>query len=320
MALGQDEPVLDLRSIVEDDNYEQGLLGIAADDDEWFVYYTDLADDAVVAAYPRQGGAARTILRVAQPDVMHNGGQLAFGPDGYLFIGVGDGGPAHDPDQTGQDPSDLLGSILRIDVAGFGDFYAVPPDNPFVATEGYAPEVWAYGLRNPWRFSFDRATGDMYIADVGDGWWEEINRIPAGRQGGMNFGWSMYEGAACYAPTPSGEPGARPCDHTGITDPIAAYKRQGCAAIIGGWVYRGNRFPELQGQYLSGDFCRGEIRTLDVRSNGELRVVLKTDLPITSLAEDSEGELYVLDFAGAIHRIHHLGLFDRISRALGSSA
>ena len=255
-------PVLDITDRVRFGG-EQGLLSMAfhpayASNGHFFVNYTDVNGHTVIERYTLPAGAsvaqrssARRILFIEQPFDNHNGGQLAFGPDGMLYIGMGDGGAGNDPLNAGQDPSTLLGKMLRIDVDA-GDPYAVPASNPFVGRAGYRPEIWALGLRNPWRFSIDVASGAVFIADVGQGGWEEVNAAPW-NAAGLNYGWRLMEGSSCYIP--------RPCDPTGLTLPVVAYDHtQGCS-IIGGYVYRGARIPELVGHYVYADHCRQWIRS-----------------------------------------------------------
>lgn len=307
------EPFLDLsdRVVVGE---EQGLLGLVFHPDfetngRLFVNYTDLAGDTVVEEYRSTDGqradpgSARQILFIDQPHELHNGGGLAFGPDGYLYIGVGDGGWPEDVVGTGQDTSTLFGTLLRIDVdtADGGQPYGIPPDNPFAGGSGGRPEIWDYGLRNPWRFSFDPATGDLFIADVGQVTYEEIDRHPAGVPGGLNFGWSITEGFGCFE--------AATCDTTGLTPPLLEYGgrrlRTGNCAIIGGPVIRGGVIPELEGRLLFGDFCSGRIWTLLIDAPGTVpEEQLDTDLVFTSFGVDDDGVPYVADYGGgALYRI-----------------
>src|SRR6476661_1231924 len=243
---------------------EQGLLGLAFDPDyastgRFVVHYTDTNGDThlsqfTVSSDPDVADPAseQIILTADQPYNNHNGGQVLFGPDGLLYLGLGDGGSEGDPQGRGQDLSDLLGSILRLDVRSTSP-YAVPPDNPFVGQAGVQPEVWSYGLRNPWRFSFDRGTGDLYIADVGQEHYEEIDVAPGGANPGkgINYGWNIMEGAHCLS---GGQ-----CDQTGLTLPTFEYGHdQGCS-ITGGYVYRGPAIPALQGVYFYADYCQGWV-------------------------------------------------------------
>ncbi len=291
---------------------EQGLLGLAFDPQyastgRFVVHYTDLQGNTRVSIFhvtadPDVADVAseQVVLTAQQPFENHNGGQIAFGPDGFLYIGLGDGGSGGDPQGRGQDLSDLLGSILRVDVQS-GSSYTVPADNPFVSRAGAAPEVWSYGLRNPWRFSFDRSTGDLYIGDVGQGAWEEIDVAPAadGAGKGVNFGWNLMEGTHCYA--------SNPCTQFGLTPPVLEYgHNQGCS-VTGGYVYRGAAIPDLQGHYLYADFCEGWVRSFRYQ-NG--RASGQADWPslrpgggVPSFGEDAAGELYVLSTNGGVYRI-----------------
>ena len=304
-------PVLDIGDDVVSEGGEQGLLGLAfsTDGNRLYVTYTGTdgrqhLDEYQMGAERPESGSRRELLVIDDFAANHNGGQLAFGPDGFLYWGMGDGGGAGDPDGTGQDPGDLLGSILRIDpdVAPESDDdepYAVPDGNPF-AGGGGAPEVWAFGLRNPWRFSFDRATGDLWIGDVGQGDREEVTFLPAtdglnaGR--GANLGWSLREGDEPF------EGGEEPEGHA---RPIFAYPTGDGCAVTGGYVYRGDRIPQLVGAYLFGDFCQGEVHALVAR-DGELldQRALGLSVPnLTSFGEDPDGELYALSHDGPVYRI-----------------
>ncbi|NOX64115.1 MAG: PQQ-dependent sugar dehydrogenase [Chloroflexi bacterium] len=307
----QDEPFLDISDVVDSAASERGLLSIAFPPDfaksgYFYVNYTarEGDGDTVVARYavsddpnladPQSG---EILLQIDQPEANHNGGQLQFGPDGYLYIGMGDGGSAGDPWDNAENLNTLLGKMLRIDVKE-APGYVVPGDNPFVDRRDARAAIWAYGLRNPWRFSFDRATGDMYIADVGQNKWEEINFEPAGGQGGLHYGWNTLEGNHCFDP-PEG------CDASGKVAPIYEYDHsQGCS-ITGGYVYRGRAYPALEGVYFYGDFCTGNIWGLRRNEQGEWRsaLLLDTEVNIASFGEDEAGELYVLDLGGAIYRV-----------------
>ncbi len=288
--------------------YECGLLGLAfhpqyRENGRFFVNYsTKDGCSTVVAEYRRSPdgtGAAREhkiILAVPQPDTNHNGGMLAFGPDGLLYIGMGDGGGIGDPQNRSQDLHDVLGKMLRIDVDR-GLTYAVPPDNPFTPDLARA-EIYATGLRNPWRFSFDRETGELWLADVGLKGWEEINVITKGG----NYGWSIMEGSSCFK--------KRKCDPTGLIPPLIEYRHEdGRCSITGGYVYRGVGIPALVGMYLFGDYCSGEIFAVRIAKGGQVAGepvrLLKTDARISSFGEDEEGEVYVVDHQG---RIYHLVL------------
>jgi glucose/arabinose dehydrogenase len=304
--LGQ--PFLDISSLVGSRASEQGLLSIAfhpryASNGYFFVNYTDVRGDTVVARYhvssdpnvadPESG---TVLLTIDQPYANHNGGQLHFGPDGYLYIGMGDGGSAGDPQNNGQRLDTLLGKLLRIDVDAASP-YGIPPDNPFRNRSDAKPEIWAYGLRNPWRFSFDRATGDLYMADVGQNAYEEVDFQPAASRGGENYGWNFMEGNHPY-----GGRSRRP----EFTPPVAEYSHaEGGCSVTGGYVYRGTRLPGLTGIYLFGDYCTGLTWTLyrSAPDMWERRLFLRTNLRISSFGEDEAGELYVLDHAGAVYRL-----------------
>lgn len=303
-------PFLDIQGLVSSGG-ERGLLSMAFHPDysqngEFFVDYTDVNGDTRVSRYRASGdpdvadaGSGEVILTVAQPYSNHNGGQLAFGPDGMLYIGLGDGGSGGDPLGNGQDTGTLLGSILRIDVDG-GAPYGIPADNPFLGDAGARDEIWAYGLRNPWRFSFDRQIGDLYIGDVGQGAWEEVDVQPAGNERGANYGWNVMEGAHCY--------NAASCDQTGLVLPVLEYSHgEGCS-ITGGYVYRGSAVPILAGHYLYADYCSGWIRSFryaggEAVDNRDWSNVLEPGTSISSFGEDALGELYVLTLSGDVFRI-----------------
>jgi glucose/arabinose dehydrogenase len=307
-------PFLDI-SGKTDGSGEQGLLGLAfhpayESNGRFFVNYTDLAGDTVIAEYRRsrtradraRPGSERVLLTVDQPFPNHNGGGLAFGPDGMLYIALGDGGSGGDPQGNGQRTDTLLGKILRIDVAGRP--YGIPEGNPFAGRPDSRPEIWDYGLRNPWRISFDRATGAFWIADVGQGEWEEVNREPAGSPGGVNYGWNVKEGRSCY---PTGEEcGATDAVLDDMTDPLAVYSHDHGCSVTGGYVYRGRGFPELQGNYFFGDYCSGTIWAVAAEGPERQRPVelLDTDLSISSFGEDDRGEVYLTDLSsGRLFRL-----------------
>ena len=301
------ELFLDIRDRVNDRGEEEGLLGLAfdpqyADNGHLYVYYSASSPRrSVVSRFSASAdgradpGSERVLLEVAQPFSNHNGGQIAFGPDGYLYIALGDGGSRGDPQGNGQDLGTLLGSILRIDVSAVDSTgaYAVPADNPFVGHSGARPEIWAYGLRNPWRFSFDRATGDLWTADVGQNRFEEVDII----RPGLNYGWNIMEGEECFARSD--------CDRTGLEMPVAEYGREDGCSVTGGYVYRGSSLPSLYGAYVYGDYCSGRIWAL--RHDGdevtEHMQIVDSGLRIPSFAEDAAGELYVLSFDGTIYRL-----------------
>lgn len=303
---------LDLSGLVTTAGGEQGLLGLAfhpqyVNNGFFYVDYTRAEDGATVvaryqvsAADPNLADAASatTVFTVAQPFANHNGGHVVLGPDGYLYVGLGDGGGAGDPQENAQSVTTTLGKILRLDVDG-GLPYAIPPDNPFASGAG-AGEIWDYGLRNPWRFSFDRATGDLYIADVGQGQWEEIDVHTAGTPGGLNFGWDCKEGTHQYEFTSD-------CAGLDLVDPIAEYGHDVGRSVTGGFVYRGSDYPVLQGRYFYADFGSGRIWSMVKTGSSPAawstpRLELDTDLNISSFGEDETGELYVVDYGGGTIR------------------
>ncbi|HEV3474123.1 MAG TPA: PQQ-dependent sugar dehydrogenase, partial [Actinomycetota bacterium] len=281
---------------------EQGLLGLAFSPDCRFLYvnYTDLAGDTHVTEYVMGAtgdpGSAREVLRVGQPFPNHNGGNLAFGPDGYLYIGLGDGGLANDPQNRAESLDDLLGKMLRVDPRPSGGGpYAIPPDNPFVGEGDARPEIWAYGLRNPWRYSFDRETGDLWIADVGQNAREEVNVQPAASTGGEHYGWDGFEGTMPFEP---------PFPEDAVP-PVYDYGRELGATVIGGFVYRGAAIPALRGAYVFGDFYEPALRALVVE---EGRLVEHRRLgpeveALSSFGEDQQGELYALSLSGPVYRL-----------------
>jgi glucose/arabinose dehydrogenase len=294
-------------------NGERGLLGLAFDPDyettgRFVVNYTDLAGDTHIAAFTVSSGDANRadpaseelILRVDQPFENHNGGQVAFGPDAYLYIALGDGGGSGDPMANGQSLTTLLGKLLRIDLNG-GSPYGIPSGNPFSAVAAARSEIWSYGLRNPWRFTFDRLTGDLYIADVGQGEREEIDvglaADGAGR--GANYGWDIMEGEACFEP-------ASGCDRTGLILPVLQYDHSEGCSVTGGHVYRGSAIPALQGTYFYSDFCSGWVRSFRLSSGA---VAEEREWPalqagnVTSFGQDDAGELYILTSGGSVYRI-----------------
>lgn len=292
---------------------ERGLLGLAFHPQfgvnrRFFVNYTDPRGDTRIAEF-RAGSAdtadrasERVLLAVAQPFANHNGGGLAFGGDGRLYVGLGDGGSGGDPLGNGQRLDTHLGKLLRLDVDGAAP-YVVPADNPFRATAGALPEIWAYGLRNPYRFSFDRATGDLYLGDVGQGSREEVDVGLAGRHGGENYGWNVMEGTACYRP-------ASGCERAGLTLPVHEYGHdQGCS-ITGGVVYRGCRMPALAGAYFFGDYCRGFVRSLR-HADGAVSDLREWPLRgignVVAIGADADGELYVVDYDGELYRLEPVG-------------
>jgi glucose/arabinose dehydrogenase len=305
--LGQDAPFLDISDLVNsEDGIEPGLLGLAfhpdfADNGRFFIfYYRSAAPQTRLAEYrvSSDPGVAdprseREILTFDKPTNRHNGGMLEFGPDGYLYVSLGEGGAAS---VNSQDPSTLLSSILRLDIDN-GDPYAVPADNPFVAGGG-APEVWAYGFRNPWRFSIDPPSDSIYIADVGHEQWEEVDVARLDSGGGMNFGWLRMEGTHCF------QSGCDPVAEN-LTLPVYEYSHSEGCAITGGYVYRGSLIPELNGKYLFGDWCSGWIRALayDGTTASNPEEILTGAGQIDGFGKDSNGELYVLTFDGTVSKI-----------------
>jgi glucose/arabinose dehydrogenase len=301
---------LDITNVVSTAGFEEGLLGLAFDPNYaqngyFYVYYS--------AASPRRSVISRfsvsstnplladrsselVILEVPQPFDNHNGGNIMFGPDGYLYIGLGDGGSAGDPLGHGQNRGTLLGSILRIDVKNIPTSirYRIPNDNPFVNVQGARGEIWAYGFRNPWRFSFDAVTGLLWAADVGQNNYEEVDVVVKGG----NYGWNIMEGLHCYPPSVTS------CSQSGLTLPIKEYTHSDGCSVTGGFVYRGSRFPSLYGAYIYGDFCTGKIWALrydGTRITEQLELIDST-LTISSFGLDKDGELYILSFDGKIYK------------------
>lgn len=288
------EPFLNISDRVNDGGNEMGLLGLAfhpnyKQNGYFYVNYTGAGGHTRISRFQADGNSAdpnseKILLRVDQPFQNHNGGAVVFGPDGYLYLALGDGGAAGDPQKHGQNPNTLLGTILRIDVNS-GDPYAIPADNPF------GNEVWAYGLRNPWRISFDRVTDDLWIGDVGQNRWEEIDFLPAGSPGGANFGWSIMEGSYGY----DGEP------QPGLLLPAAEYGREDGCSVTGGYVYRGT-MSDWNGVYLYGDYCSGKIWGLILLDGQwQARVLFEAGLRITSFGEDESGEIYLASDGGSVH-------------------
>lgn len=287
---------------------ERGLLGLAfhprfSENGFFFINYTDLNGDTVIARFQvseeinrADPGSEVKLLAIEQPYGNHNGGGLAFGLDGYLYIGLGDGGSGGDPLGNGQNTYTLLGKILRLDVDQ-GDPFAIPSDNPF-SQGGGAPEVWVYGLRNPWRFSFDRLTGELFIGDVGQGSWEEIDYLPADHPGGINFGWNFKEGYQPYSST------AAP-SNIGLIDPVTVYGRDQGYSVTGGVVYRGEQLPEWWGIYLFGDYGSGLIWGLLLGEDGawQNKVLFETGVSITSFGEDESGEVLLVSYQGDLYQL-----------------
>lgn len=310
---GEGQPFLDITDRVGSTGFEQGLLGLAfppnfAETGHFFVNYTDRNGDTVIARFtvhaddPNRGDpdSEFAILNLAQPAANHNGGMILFGPDGYLWIGTGDGGRANDAFGHGQNPTTLFGAMLRIDVTSDpSQPYLIPADNPWVeqdyAGQDVRDEIWAIGLRNPWRYAFDRATGDLWIADVGQNRYEEVNLIPADAQGqGYNFGWPIMEGSQCF--------GTNTCDQGGLTLPVIDYDHTLGCSVTGGQVYRGAAFPALTGVYFYADYCSGRLwgswRGTDGEANTEL--LIESGQSISSFGEDEAGEIYITDLSSGV--------------------
>lgn len=301
-------PFLDITERVNSDGSEQGLLGLAfvpdyAESGFFYVYYTDLDGNVVASRFsvtddPNLADveSESILLQQEKPFANHNGGGIVFGPDGYLYIGIGDGGGGGDPDGNAQNLTTWLGKILRIDVDPMnveaGETYAIPEDNYFVGQEDALPEIWAFGLRNPWRFSFDRETGDLWIGDVGQGEIEEIDFLPANQQA-TNLGWNVLEGTTCFD-TPD-------CDSSQYTAPVLEYTHdeEGCS-VTGGYVYRGEEIPDLLGAYIFADYCSGYLWGGGQNEDGSWTKSepIETGLSISSFGEDTNGELYLTDLAG----------------------
>jgi glucose/arabinose dehydrogenase len=311
---------LDISNLVSTGG-EQGLLGLAFDPQfnvnrRFYVSYTDRSGigNSVIARYladpsnPNVALAAvdQIILTLAQPFANHNGGMIAFGPDSFLYIGFGDGGSGGDPGNRAQNVNDLLGKMLRIDINA-DDFpadqvrnYGVPASNPFVNVAG-ADEIWSVGLRNPWRYSFDRLTGDLYIADVGQNAWEEVNASASPNAGrGINYGWRIMEGMHCFNPSPG-------CNMTGLTLPVVEYDHPSGCSVTGGYVYRGAAIPALQGTYFYGDFCAGFVRSFRLAGGAATEqwdwITLRPGGNITSFGEDAAGDVYIMTQQGGVYRV-----------------
>ncbi|HET8523186.1 MAG TPA: PQQ-dependent sugar dehydrogenase [Thermomicrobiales bacterium] len=308
-----DTPFLDISDHVSNGS-EQGLLSLAFDPKfkktgALYIDYTNSDGNTRVERWhvakdnPDQAdpNSAFQILAVDQPYPNHNGGLLMFGPDGNLYIGLGDGGSQGDPNGNGQNLNTLLGKILRIHVdpanSDSDHPYTVPKNNPFVDKQDARPEIWAYGLRNPWRFSFDRKTGDLYIADVGQSTYEEIDVQPANSQGGQNYGWNIMEGVSCYATSP--------CDQSGLTLPVFTYTHDSGCSVTGGFVYRGKAYSSLDGIYLFADYCSGLLWGLGNNADGAwvASAPVDTGLSVSSFGEDANGELYVADLNGGVYKV-----------------
>ena len=309
--------VLDWRSKTSTDNNEEGLLGLAFDpafatNGYIYIYYSAAGGDrrTVLSRLHATGSGASLkpdpsseliLLQIPQPFGNHKGGELVFGPDGMLYLGLGDGGSEGDPNGNGQDvTNNLLASIIRIDVrnASKDHPYAIPPDNPFASGSGGRPETWAYGLRNPWRFSFDSRTGELWAGDVGQNTYEEVDIVQAGK----NYGWNIMEGFHCYKPS-SG------CDQSGLTLPVIEYQHSdGACSITGGYVYRGAAIPALDGAYVYADYCTGKVSAFPTAgaapgSKPPVTTLRGSGTSVTSLAQDTSGELYLLEEDGKIYRM-----------------
>lgn len=300
---------LDIRDRVNDSGNEEGLLGLAFDygfdsNGYFYVYYSaESPRRSVISRFTANESSNQRvadpeseleIMTVPQPFQNHNGGQLAFGPDGMLYISLGDGGASGDPNGNGQNPATLLGSILRIDVSSVApnNGYDIPADNPFVGSISAKEEVWAYGLRNPWRFSFDRHNGDLWAGDVGQNSFEEVNLI----QAGGNYGWNTLEGNHCYSTKAN-------CDPVETVLPVIEYSANKGCSVIGGYVYRGLAIRPLVGTYVYGDYCSGEVRGFQYQDGKAVvdSLIVDSSLNITSFGEDSKGEIYALSQDGSIH-------------------
>lgn len=295
---------------------EEGLLSLAfphgfgSNKDHFYVFYTRTDGNNQVARFSMSvdpeiadANSEEPIITIDHPTFSnHNGGQLFFGVDGFLYIGTGDGGGGGDPEKNGQDANSLLGKLLRIDVESGVDPYQIPTSNPFVGKPGHLGEIWALGLRNPWRFSFDRLTGDLYLGDVGQSRWEEVDFQPYSSPGGTNYGWNIKEGFECY--------NAVNCDDQGMTDPVHVYPThlEGTCSITGGYVYREGNYPGLFGLYIYADYCNGNIWGLKNEAGDWVnQLLLDTSLKISTFGEDENGEIYLADISGGdIYQITQL--------------
>lgn len=301
-------PFLDIVSRVGSGG-ERGMLSVAFHPQYpvngfFYVYFTAPDGQIRIERFTVSGNAnvanpssAKLILGVPHPRGNHNGGLALFGPDGMLYLGLGDGGGGGDPDKNGQNPNTLLGALLRIDVNS-GDPYGIPAGNPFAGQAGARPEIWAIGLRNPWRFAFDREGGNLYIADVGQGELEEVNVVPSARAG-VNYGWNVMEGSSCY--------NASTCNRQGLELPVLEYRHLGNAcSVTGGFVYRGTAIPEIAGHYFYGDYCAGFVKSFKYQ-NGAATEEKTWELGnignVTSFGQDAAGELYITSGNGTVYRI-----------------
>ena len=298
---------LDVSTLVTVRGNEQGLLSLAfhpsfSENGDAFIFYTAKNGDNTLARLtldPSDAGKANlnsleVLIAQEDPASNHNGGMLAFGKDGYLYLGIGDGGRGGDPWNNAQNLETFLGKMLRIDV-NQSKGYSIPANNPFVGEKGVLAEIWAYGLRNPWRHSFDKVNGDLWIADVGQNKWEEIHWQSHDSEGGENYGWRIMEGNHCFKPRKN-------CAGENLVRPVAEYAHQHGCSVTGGYVYRGRAIKELQGKYLFGDFCTGTIWSIDKSKNFEMQVLMETDINISSFGEDATGELYVVDYRGNVFK------------------
>jgi glucose/arabinose dehydrogenase len=310
----QERPLLDISDQVASSGSEQGLLSMAFDPDFqengfFYLYYYSIKDVTVLSRYTVSDldpdvaleDSETILLEVPQPQSFHNGGHLLFGPDGYLYLSIGVGGNSRPPDRS-QDLSNLLGTIIRVDVTDLGSqpTYRIPDDNPFVGQPNARPEIWAYGLRNPWRFDFDPVTGELYIADVGRSSREEINYQPAGAGVGANYGWGYYEGTQLVE-----EEGLQVPPKEELVFPVVEYTHLslGGCSVIGGYVYRGSALPQLAGHYLYTDFCSGFIWSLSMSESEQAdvkRLLRVKDMQLSSFGQDNNGELYIMDIGGGV--------------------
>jgi len=304
-------PFIDLSGHI-DAGGERGLFSMAfhpqyATNGRFYVYYTNPNGDIRIVRFVVSADSnvadslsGDTVLAVPHPgQANHNGGQLQFGPDEMLYAGLGDGGGNGDPDGNAQDPHALLGKLLRLNVDGASG-YTIPANNPFATDTSAAPEIWAGGLRNPWRFSFDRTNGNLYIADVGQGVWEEVNVEQAGGAGGVNYGWNVMEGMHCY--------NNLPCNMVPYTKPVIEYDHNFGCSITGGYVYLGSRVPFMSGHYLYADFCSHFVKSFPFAGGPTQTIydwttLLDPHAQISSFAQDARGELYIITLAGSLYRI-----------------
>lgn len=315
---------LDISKQINSSGYEEGLLGLAFDPDyrinhQFYVYYSVLDPRrTIISMFLTKKNDPNTVvpnsekilLEISQPFANHNGGMIGFGPDKYLYIGLGDGGSRGDPLENGQNPKTLLGSILRIKPENHSSIntYTIPRDNPFINNQEIKDEIWAYGLRNPWRFSFDSVSGDLWVGDVGQNDYEEINLIRKGK----NYGWNIMEGMHCYERSLNLIEKAKgiktnknSCKKTNLELPIIEYstRKYSNCSVIGGYVYRGTKLPSLQGSYIYGDYCSGRIWALDYYKNKlpNAKLLVNSSLKISSFGEDEDGEIYILSLDGHIY-------------------